>query len=226
MSVRSCYDKNMDELLKLGRKSIYRKGEILVRPQDIGRELFIVVTGVLHAYTIENSGDKNVQIIYGEGDIFPIAVIAKKSLHNVYYEALSECEVVRLEVEKLLGLLQSDAGLAFDVLNQVVGQFIQYKARVDNLEYKYVRERIAYQLLFLGRKFGEVKDGIVTMHRFGQDEIGSTTNVGRESVSRELKRFQRLNYIAYEGGKLKLTNVAALRKELAMPESPLFIDDM
>jgi CRP-like cAMP-binding protein len=111
------------------------------------------------------------------------------------------------------------------MLKQIVRQFVAYKARVDNLEYKFARERVAYQLLFLARRFGVAEDGVVSMNRFSQEEIGSATNVSREGVSRELKRFERLKYIRYVPGKL-LLDPDRLRSELAPKDAPLFIDDL
>lgn len=216
----------MDELLKAGKKIKYRKGEILIRPSDIGGELFVIVDGMIHAYTIEESGEKNIHTIYGPGEMFPLAWIIKKKPLNIYYEAISDCEVVKIAVDKTVKLLQADTSVSFAMLHKVIEQFIAYKARVDNLEYKFARERVAYRLLLLARRFGQEKDGVITLPRFSQEEIGSATNVSRESVGRELKRFEKLGLIKYESRKLEILDQAGLHKEIAPIDTPLFIDDL
>lgn len=216
----------MEELLKVGTKIKYRKGEILIRPSDIGGELFIIVDGMVHAYTIEESGEKNIHTIYGPGEMFPLAWIIKKKPLNIFYEALSDCEVTKVAADKAIKLLRTDADASFAMLRKVIEQFVAYKGRVDNLEYKFARERVAYRLLLLGRRFGQEKDGVITLPRFSQEEIGSATNVSRESVGRELKRFEKIGLIKYEPGTLKILDRNGLHKEIAPIGTPLFIDDM
>lgn len=216
----------MDELIQLGRSIAYKKGEVLVRPSDESGIFYCITSGMVRAYTIEESGEKNIQIINGPSELFPISWLIKKQLPNLYYEALSDCVVVRMHTDDATRLLESSAQVSFAMLKQIVSQFVAYKARVDNLEYKFARERIAYHLLFLARRFGTDEDGVITMNRFSQEEIGSATNVRREGVSRELKRFERLKYIEYTPGKLVLLDPAGLRLELAPKDVPLFIDDL
>ena len=216
----------MDELLNAGRKVKYRKGEILIRPSDVGGELFILVNGLVHSYTIEESGEKNIHLIYGTGEIFPLAWIIKKKPLSVYYEALSDCEIVKVSADKAVELMHANADTSFTMLTKVIEQFVAYKARVDNLEYKFARERVAYRLLLLGKRFGKVNGDVITLPRFSQEEIGSATNVSRESVNREMSRFEKLGYIKYSPGELQILSQDGLHKEIAPIDSPLFIDDM
>ncbi len=216
----------MEELLRLGKIAKYKKGEILIRPTDIGGELFIINKGLVHAYTIEESGEKNIHIIYGPGEAFPLAWLIRKEPLAVYYESLSSCEVVKVAAHQAVELLKSDASASFEMLCKVIQQFVAYKARVDNLEYKFARERVAYTLLLLARRFGDKKDGTITLPKFSHEEIGQAINVSRESVGRELKRFEKYGFIRYSPGKLKIIDETGLHKEVAPANTPLFIDDI
>lgn len=216
----------MDQLIKLGTPQRYRKGEVLIRPGGAIGALFVIVTGMVHVYTIEESGDKNIQIIYGPDDVLPLSRLINIELSTVFYEALSDCEVLRIDVEAAMNLLRHDSQISFEVLQHVIAQLMQYKLQVDNLEYTYARERIAYRLLQLAKRFGRQHGDKLVIYRFSQEEIGSMTNVSRESVGRELRRFERLGYITYRSDQMEISNPEALRKELAPPSSPLFIDDV
>lgn len=216
----------MEQLLKLGTPQRYRKGEVLIRPGGAVGTMFVIVTGMVHVYTIEESGDKNIQIIYGPDDLLPLSRLINIELSTVFYEALSDCEVLRIDVQEAMDLLKRDPQVSFDTLQHVIAQLMQFKLRVDNLEYTYARERIAYRLLQLAKRFGKQQDDKLLIYRFSQEEIGSMTNVSRESVGRELRRFERLGYITYRSDQIEISNPEGLRKELAAPESPLFIDDI
>ena len=216
----------VDRLLQIGKTLTYKKGEIIYRPTDLDGQLFIIKSGMVHVYTIEESGEIKVHIVYGANEIFPISWVIKRKPLNVFYEALTDCEITKVNGDVAIDIMKEDATACFAMLEQTIKQFVMYSARVDNLEYKFVRERIAYSLLFLGRRFGKEEGEHITMHRFSQDLIANTSNVSRENVSRELKRFERLGYIDYKFGFLKILNKHALRKELAHEDTPLFIDDI
>lgn len=216
----------MDEILALGRKSFYKKGEILLRPSDFGGVIFCITKGMLHAYTIEKLGYKNVQILYGSGDVFPAAWILRTKPLDIYYEALTECEVIKIQEEDLRQLLGSSQTATFQMLEQISRQFVLYKARVDNLEYSFARERLAYGLLLLAKKFGKTTGEHIELPRLSQDEIGSATNVSRESVSRELRRFKRLGFISYSASAIKILNIKEIRHEITQEDSPLLIDNL
>lgn len=216
----------MDDILKLGRRASYASGEILLRPSDTGGTIFIITKGMVHVYTIEQSGIKNIHVMYGPGDYFPITwVISKKPMH-LFFEAVTDCEVVKIPDDDLEEYLQSNPEATLEIMRQMARQFIAYKANVDMLQYKYARERVAYRLLLIARRFGKPTDNGLCMHRLSQDEIASSTNVSRESVNRELRRFERLGCISYEQGKQMFIDPEGLRKELAPVDSPLFIDDL
>jgi CRP-like cAMP-binding protein len=216
----------MDDILKLGRRAVYASGEILLRPSDEGHVVFSIVSGMVHVYTIEQSGIKNIHIIYGTGDIFPSSWAVQSRPLNLFYEAITDCEVAKIRQEDLEQLLQGNAAASFAMLKQMARQFMWFKANIDNLEYKYARERLAYRLLLIGRKFGTVKGDGLLLYRLSQDELASSTNVSRESVNRELRRFERLGYVTYEHGKQMYIRPTELRKELAPDDTPLFIDDL
>jgi CRP/FNR family cyclic AMP-dependent transcriptional regulator len=216
----------MEELLRRGTLAKYRKCQIITGPTEQVPALYIITEGLIKAYVREKSGEENIQIIYGPGEVFPLPWLVTHKPLNMYYESLTDCQVVKLDEVQTLQLLQSDAAITFPFLQQVIRQFMVYKARVDNLEYRFARERIAYRLLFLAKRFGKVDDGTITMPRFNQEEIGTATNVSREGVSRELKRFERLGYISYLPGKITILNPDGLRKELASADTPIFFDDI
>jgi len=216
----------MDELAAFGTTAHYYKGELLLRPSDSNDEIFLLRKGIVRSYTISSSGDKNIQLMYQTAEIFPVAHLVNKRLQNVYYEAITDCEVVRIPAPKVTAYLQQHDRVGFEVLGKVIQEFIVYKARVDVLEYRFARERVAYQLLLLSKRFGRVEDEQIVMPHFSQDVLAESCNVSRESVNRELKRFERLGYLRREQGQLHIVDPVSMRKQVAPLDTPLFIDDL
>lgn len=203
------------ELGKASRSVKYKKGEIIIRPYDDVKFVCIVASGIVKSYTINNHGEEFTRILYREEEVFPISWIANRPRQDVYYAAVTDCEVYQVPKELLMEQLKSSGDLSFAMLYKLVEQYTVLISRIDNLEYKYARERLAFRILVLAARFGKKqKDGSIVMPPLNQQELGSTINLTRESVSREIARFERLGYVKSEKGKITVLDTASLSKEL------------
>jgi CRP-like cAMP-binding protein len=119
--------------------------------------------------------------------------------------------------------IDADITVTRAVLVKTVKQFTIYADRIDNLEYKYARERVVYRLLFLASRFGEKQaDGsYVLTAPISQQVIASSINLSRESVSREFDRLQRHELVEFNNERcIVVKNVQHLCNELKSPVSP------
>ena len=220
----------MEDLFRsqTGKRANYKKGELILRSNEDTEDFFVIERGLVTVYGISNIGEKYIHIVYGEREVFPLRWLVDSTSLNLYYEAGTDCTVMRYNKKRFLETLHVDASVGFAMLLQVVRQFSVYIARVDNLEYKFAQERIAYRLLLLAKRFGTRKkgsSGYIELPVVSQEEIGSAINLSREGVSRGLRRFKKLGYIMYSDRKLVILNREGLRKELGNSERTLFIDE-
>ena len=216
----------VQRLRQLGRRVSYKKGEIILRPTDEAESIYFIETGLVKTYATDEHGEQYLHVIYGEDEIFPLAWIIGKEGLDVIYEALTDCEIIRLPQKIFLEAIRSEVDISFSVLNKILRQFVVFAARVDNLEYKTARQRLAYRLILLGQRFGKRdQNGGIVLPSMTHHDIASSINLARESVSRELSRFERLNLIDGQGGRLVILSRAGLRKQIGSDAHSLFIDD-
>lgn len=214
----------IEALLAKGHNASYRKGEVIVRPGD-DKEIYYIKSGLVKAYVIGNNGEEHIHVLCRPRDFFPFGTLFAGGRMYTYYAAISDCKVVRVPVDKFTEVLRTNAEASYEVMKLMATQYMTYVARVDNLEYKFARERLAYRLLLLARKIGvQTEDGIVLPH-LSQYEIGSTINLSRESVSRELSRFERLGLIAHLSGSIVIKSKDGLKRELGNNNHTLFMDE-
>lgn len=90
----------------------------------------------------------------------------------------------------MLEKLKSNANITFEFLCKVIEQFALYSSRVNNLELKYGRERVAYKLLLLAARFGKKRGESIVIPHFSQQDIGSLINLTREMVNIEMLKFE------------------------------------
>lgn len=211
-----------DELAKFfttnGKQIVYANGELILRADDEPQGAYYIVSGFVKVYSINSQGEEYVHIIYGDGEIFPMVWILRKISRSVFYEALGSVTILRAPSEALVKRLEQDK-IASSFLNQVVDQFSVYSDRVDNLEYKYARERLVYRLLFLAGRFGEqTGNSVIIAVPLTQQMIGGSINLSRESVGRELERLERKGLVEYnKQRRIVINDIAELTKELKDP---------
>ena len=214
------------KLAELGRKTIYRKGQVMLRPGDEPSDIFLIVEGIVKIYAINNLGEEYIHILFGPGEMFPLAWVVNSTPVSLYFAATSDCTVQRIAQEHFTKALDSNPQTGKEILAQAMRQFSVYVARVDNLEYKYARERLAYRILLIAQRFGKKNGENVELPFLGQQELGASINLSRESVSRELNRFLKMGLIVYEKGCLMVLDAQGLRKEIGNTSHSLFLDNL
>jgi CRP/FNR family transcriptional regulator len=206
----------LDSLFESGRELNFKKGDIVFHPDEAKNCFYFIKSGLIKCFVIGKNGDEHIHSLFTAGDIFPMVIVLGKMPLNVYFQAVSNTNIRALTKEAFTQALKADAILCFEVLQNLAKMFATYMLRVDNLEFKFARERLAYRLLTLGAKLGIPKrEGFLLPH-INQYDIGAMINLSRESVSRELGRFERLGYIGHNGSNIIIKDVSALHREIGM----------
>lgn len=197
-STDPAYEELLDFFHK-GRKKTYQKGEVILRAGDIPQGIYLIEKGNIKIYALSKEGDEHTHVFYQAGDIFPLIWAFKEAIRNVYYQALEDVVVWVVPKEEFLAFVNENVHVAVKLLGQAVEMFRLYAGRIDNLLYSNSYERTAYRLLSLKDRFGEKhSDGWIINSPHTHQDIASTVNLTRETVSRAMERMQRRGIIAYD----------------------------
>ena len=201
------------------QQSIPKHTQILLIDEDRPRAMYYIGSGYVRVYSVNSRKEQYTHIIYGPGEIFPLTWLTKQTRSNVLYGALTDCEIYCVELDSFNRDLQKDNGLSYGMLQQAIEQYRLYTMRVDNLEYKYASERLAYRLILLSNRFGERSgDAITIMPPLTHQLLGSSLNLSRESVSREMEKLVRKGLVRYnQARQIVIPDIQSLSKELRVP---------
>ena len=214
-TVTDTYKSIVLETFRAGRQATYQKDEIIIQAGDTPKNVQYLVEGFVLVYSLNARGENFTHTVYGPGDIFPVAWIINHYKHNIFYKAMTACTCLVVTMDSLLETLSTDSQASMAFLAETIDHFIVYSDRVDNLIYKYARERLAFRLMYLASRFGE-KDGTsyVLPAQLNQQVIGSSINLSRETVGRELERLMSKHAVSYRGKSITIDNVQALADEI------------
>lgn len=193
----------------------YKKGESIVRAGDDPRGIYYITAGFVKASAITKYGEENILIIRQHDDIFPL-IWAFTGLHrDVSYQAMSDTSLWRVARSDFIEYLKKNEHVVQAVLDMAVEAYRLHSERVNNLEYRTVRERVASFLLTHADRFGRPSEnGIVIEAPIRRHDIASSINSSRETTSRELSVLARHGYIALDGQNIEICQPEKLRELL------------
>jgi CRP-like cAMP-binding protein len=202
-----------------GERQQFSKGAVIIRPGDDIQGMYYIEQGFVRVYSQTNRNEQYLHVIYGPTEIFPLAVIASPLPPTVHYAAFSDCELTRLPQEALTRIMHTNLDVTRELAEKAAMQFRLYSARLDNLQYKFARERLIYRLLFLAARFGiREDDGTYFIDvPMTQQLIGDSINLSRESVSREFDRLRSKGLIGYRDMNLIISDWRKLSLEFKEP---------
>src|SRR6266446_2079968 len=91
-----------------GRKTIYKKGDYIIRPGETPPGIFYIVEGLVKAYDISRYGEENLLIIRKEHEIFPLIWGVTGRERHVIYRALVPTTTQIVSREDFTEFMHSD----------------------------------------------------------------------------------------------------------------------
>jgi CRP/FNR family cyclic AMP-dependent transcriptional regulator len=196
----------------------YRKGELILHAEDVADDIFYIESGFIKVFSESTRGEEYILVVYGPGELFPLLWLPRRARRKVFYEALAPVVILRAYSDELEMALRASPSLSFEMIERSLEQHGVFIDRINNLQYKFARERLVCCLLYLARRFGvRAGKGYEIGLRISHQVLASNINLSRESVGRELERLVRKGMVVMRDGRIVLKDMAGLMAELPGP---------
>jgi CRP/FNR family transcriptional regulator, cyclic AMP receptor protein len=206
----------LESFFKTHTRIQYKKGEVIIRPQDQPDGVYLIEWGFVKAYTITKYGEENLLIVRSSGSIFPLIWAFTGEHRQVTYEAMEPTSVWRVAKSDYLEFLQQNSNVLPVILDMAIEAYRLHSERVMTLSYRTARERIISFLISHAHRFGiKNKNGSITIQApFRQSDIASSVNATRETTSRELNTLKKKGFIKICDHKISLIDIKSLRSQI------------
>ncbi len=166
----------------------YHKGQILIYARDDPAGIFFLESGKVRKYDIDSTGVEVVLNVFRPGVFFPVSWAINKTPNRYFFEAATSIEVRRAPVEDFVAYLKDHPETTYNLLQDSFSGIENAQQRVILLMSGSTHDRVLFELLIEGRRFGEMRgDGscVITM---GISDLAQRAGLSRETVSRELAK--------------------------------------
>lgn len=197
----SALSASLQLLAQRGDVRRYPKGTLIIQEGDRGDTLYIIVSGLLRAFSADDSGREITYGVYGPGEYMgEMSLDGGPRSASVITQEPSTCVV--LSREQLTRHIAEHPEFAFELLAKVI-----HRARSVTLSAKRLALNDVYGRLrlLLTQPPEEARGPDGLFHgRLTHQEVASRIGSSREMVSRLLKDLERGGYVAQQRGRLQV----------------------
>lgn len=205
----------LDELLTYARIERFRAHQTVLLKGSPGTGMMAVITGEIR---ISGPGADGREIIFnmlGPGDIFGEVALLDGGERSADATATTNTEVLVIERRNFLPFLERHPPVATKLLIALCAKLRRTTEQVEDLALLDLPARLAKKLLSLARTHGrQTERGLVIETTLSQGELAKSLGTSRESVNKQLARWQRDGIIRVVEGTITLLDREALRQVL------------
>ncbi len=192
----------------------YKRNEVIIRPDDIPSGVFYLKKGYVKLYTLSESGQELILIIFKPGNFFPMIWTFEDVIPTQYCETMTSVELYRTSKEKFKEFVQENPEVLWDVTGKILIRLLGLLERMEYMVFGNAHQKVASILAICAERFG-VKKGreVIVKVPLTHRDIASLIGLTRETTSIELKKLQQLKIISKKEGLFSVTNIEKLKSE-------------
>ena len=199
-------EKSKLELECFCEKKKLKKGRHLFRDKDKINNIYIVESGKVTLYKLNEAAQKKIVFILGRGAIVN-AVILDNLPASINCEVFEDAEILSFDRLKFIEVMKNDFELTTVVMNSLAMKVRRMYRQIKNTTPIKVEKRVAAKLWKLSKDYGvESEDGILIDLNISVTYLADMFGAHRETISRALKILQNEGLIVWKSKKIVITN--------------------
>lgn len=189
----------------------YRREELLFASGDPAEGFFIVESGEVRVYKMDERG-REVEITrLGPGEVLGEAVAFAAREFPFYAQSVKESKALYLSKAAVLRRIETDPALARDFIGLLARKCLALNQRIESLGLLTVRQRLAQYLL--SQCSGSGRCQLTLSMKKG--ELAQVLGTVNETLSRTLRQMKDEGTIEVKGRRILIKDCPALRAALA-----------
>ena len=184
-------DDDLQRIADLMVSKRYRKNNLIIFEEDLGRNMFIIKNGRVKISGISNEGGEAIFSILGEGEFFGELSIIDGLPRSATVTSMDDVELWVLNRGDFLEMLQKYPQIAITLLKELARRIRRSDLQIKSLSLKDARGRVGATLVRLAEDIGIIRGGKVVIAELPlQRDLANIAGTSRETISRVIKKFE------------------------------------
>lgn len=209
---------SLKELSIVGEVKKYTAGSHLFRDKEDVTTLYIVVSGSVSLYKLNESGHKRVIFILGTGKIINDVIIQDLPA-SINCEVFEDAQILSYDKYAFLNIMENDFILSKNIICSLAMKVRRLYRQLKNANGVIrMEKKLAAKLWKLSKDYGVPCDsGIIININMSITYLADLLGAKRETISRALKILSNENLIKYENKKIKVISPEKLSEFFKTP---------
>lgn len=190
-------------------------GELLYARRDPAEALYGLIRGRIRLSNVAPDGREVLVALFEPGDWIGELSLFDGLPRTHDAVAMGEAEVFVLPRPKLLSLLDAQPRLYRHLAARLARQLRLALSYIDDAVFLPLSLRLAKRLLQLARVYGQdTPQGLLLDLHLPQEDLGRMLGASRQSVSKELKHWEKQGLLGLDYGRVLIRDLAAFKRML------------
>jgi CRP/FNR family transcriptional regulator, anaerobic regulatory protein len=189
----------------------FRRGTVIIRENEVPRELFIVRSGWLHSSALLGNGSRQIMRFHFKGDVLGLPLLAFADSPETM-TAVTDVELSPFSRERVAALIADHPRLAALLIALAIAARVSLADRLASIGRTAARSRVSSLLCEIyGRlnMLGLADEGTIQLP-LTQEEIGDATGLTSVHVNRMMRSLVEDGLIERQGSQLRIRDQARL----------------
>ena len=205
-------EETKEALSEFGETKCYLKGSHIFMDKEKINKIYIVYSGKVALYKLNESAQKKIVFILGNNSIIN-AVVLDDIASSINCEVFEKAEILSFEKSRFEEVMKSDFELTKIVISSLTSKVRRLYRQLKNSTPIKVEKRVAAKLWKLSKDYGlKVENGTLIDLNVSITYLADMFGAPRETISRALKILQEKDLIILEKKKIVVKDRDKLSK--------------
>jgi len=192
-----------------------RKGSVLFLEGDVGEELFIIKSGVVKIYRLDETKEI-ILALFREGDFFgEMSLISAGLTRSATAETLEACTLYTLKRSAFVPYMEKSPKLCLKLLETTMERLRRANEQIYDLTFLGVRSRVMKTIIRLSEQHGvSGEGGLLIDIKLTHQQLANMVGTVRESVTKVLQEMQEEGSLSIDKKMITIRDLDAIKREI------------
>lgn len=183
----------------------YGANEKIYEERDTSNTVFLVVTGTVLCYKLNDQGKILTTSMYKEDDLFGYTSFLKKEPYGETAVTVGATELVGIQKAELVDVLQNNHKVVLELVDLLTDNLKDVKGQLLDMAYGSVHKKTAATLLKFAEKIN------LDVIRVSRHDLANVAGISTETLIRSISKLKKQGVIDVEGRNIKILDIEALK---------------
>ena len=185
----------------------YKKGEVIYREGEYSNTIYLVYTGSVKSFKIDEFGKELILNIHKGDDFIGLSAIIDNSNYYESISAMESVEIILVPKNILQQILENNYKLSLDIFQLINENLTEVKEQLLQMAYGSMRRKTAQTIL----KFANLMNHKPTDNiNISRRDLAGVAGIATESLIRTLTDFKKKGILEIEGRNIRILDLEKL----------------